>query len=128
MQYATKGTGSVLPVWSTATSFLARWLVAVSVPAVNGKRGLWDWSCTSLSHYNPLSVQVSGQSHHLLLVFVLLKVLRRWASGDGDRRSMPLAVFSHKPARRRCESDGRSSLTLGVYDVRILLARQSSPI
>ena len=39
MQYATKGTGSVLPVWSTATSFLARWLVAVSVPAVNGKRG-----------------------------------------------------------------------------------------
>ena len=35
------------------------------------------------------------------------EALRRWESGDGDRRRLPLEVSSHKPARRRLKSDGR---------------------
>ena len=56
------------------------------------------------------SVQVSGRPRHYL---PYLKVLRRWASGDGGRRRMSLGVPSHRPARRRHKSDGRLQLTRG---------------
>jgi len=42
-----------------------------------------------------------------ILSYLIFKVLRRWGSGDGCRRRIPLGAPSHKPARRRSGCDGR---------------------